>query len=219
MTTIKIDTSLDDVTIDQLRHVMPRCDVNVWHPLLVAAMGRCGIVTPARVAGFLAQVAHESGECRRLEEGLSYTAERMMQVWPARFPDLESATPYSRAPEALANHVYANRLGNGGPASGDGWRYRGGGLIQLTGRANYQEAELGTNFNLVGHPEQIRVPGQAAAVTAGWFWQSKGCNELADATAGPLPEEAFRKLTKRINGGLTGLAERLDYWARAKEVV
>lgn len=205
---------IDDLTADQLKAIMPHCDAPLWHPLLVAAMGRWGIVTPTRVTCFLAQVAHESGECRRLEEGLSYAAERLMVVWPARFPTLESAKPYARAPEALANHVYANRLGNGDASSGDGWRYRGGGLVQLTGRENYQAAELGTTFNLIGRPEQLRVPGQAAAQTAGWFWQSKGCNELADACLSDTVEP-FKTLTRRINGGLVGLDERLTYWRKA----
>ena len=217
MSELRIDPTLDDLTPEQLRAVMPRCDVATWHPLLVAAMAPRGIVTPARVCAVLAQVAHESGELRRLEEVLSYTAERLMQVWPKRFPTLESATPYARAPEALANHVYANRLGNDG--AGDGWRYRGGGLIMLTGRANHAEAAEGTGLGLVEHPEILRTPGPAPAVTACWFWQSKGCNELADATTGSMPEDAFRKLTRRINGGLTGLTERMAYWTKAKEVI
>lgn len=222
-TDVRVDPTLDDLTSAQLLKIMPRCDVATWQPLLVSAMGRFGIVLPARVAGFLAQVAHESGECRRLEENLSYTAERLQQVWPTRFKTLAEAKPYERAPEALANHVYGSRndLGNRGPGSGDGWRYRGGGLLQLTGRASYVAATAGTGQPLVEHPELLRAPGQAAADSAAWFWRSRGCNELADECRFDLDEidVPFKALTKRINGGLVGLEERLRYWRTARAVL
>ena len=220
---VQIDPSLDDLTTAQLHAIMPRCDVAVWHPLLVAAMGRWGIVTAPRVAGFLSQVAHESGECRRLEEGLSYSAERLMAVWPSRFRTLAEAAPYARSPEALANHVYGARtdLGNRGAGSGDGWRYRGGGLLQITGLANHEAAAKGTGHPLVEHPELLRTPGPEAADSAGWFWRRKGCNELADACRLDASPEAldtpFRLLTKRINGGAVGLEERLRYWRAARD--
>ena len=218
---VVIDPTLDDLTPEQLRAIMPRCDVPTWHPLLVAAMGRFGIVTPVRVASFLAQVAHESGECRRLEEGLNYTsAERIMAVWPKQFPTLASATPYVRSPEALANHVYGGRMGNGGVTSGDGWRYRGSGPLQLTGRASYEQAGIMTGYSLLAHPELLRVPGPEAADSAGWFWRSKGCNELADACRlEATPEEIdapWRALTRRIRGSDESWEERLVYWDRAR---
>lgn len=222
---------VDLLTTDQLRAIMPRCDVAVWHPLLVPEMSAWGIITTTRWAAFLAQIAHESDECRRLEENLSYTAERLLQVWPARFRVLDEnglldearslakAKPYARAPEALANYVYAKRLGNGDAGSGDGWRYRGGGLIQLTGLDVYVQAQKDTGLDLLARPEQIRVPGLPAAKTACWFWRSRGCNDLADALDGPAPEEAFRRLTRRINGALTGLEDRRAYWVRARAVL
>lgn len=216
---VQIDPKLDDLTVEQLAAIMPRCNASFWRPVLVPEMGRRGIVTPARVCCFLSQVAHESSELTRLEEGLSYSAERLVQVWPTRFRSLEEAKPYARAPEALANHVYAGRMGNGDASSGDGWKYRGGGLIQMTGRAAYQDAADATGLNLVEQPEQIRAPGMPAARTACWWWWHAGCNDLADATDGPTPDEAFRRLTRRINGGLTGLQERRAYWIKAKEVV
>ena len=223
---VRIDPTLDDLTPEQLRAIMPRCDVPTWHPLLVVTMGRCGIVTPARVAGFLAQVAHESGELRRLEEGLNYTsAERIMAVWPRRFPTAAAATPYVRAPEALADFVYGGRadLGNRGVASGDGWRYRGGGPIQVTGLTNYRACAEATGHPVVEHPELLRAPGPEAADSAGWFWQSHGCNELADACRlDATPEQidgTFRALTRRINGGAAGLADRLAYWDRARDAL
>lgn len=223
--TERVDPTRYDITPEQLRAIMPRCDVLTWHPFLVAAMGRWEIGTAPRIAGFLSQVAHESGECRRLEEGLSYSAERLMAVWPSRFRTLADASPYARAPEALANHVYGSRndLGNRGPGTGDGWRYRGGGLLQLTGRASYVAAASGTGHPLVEHPELLRTPGPEAADSAGWFWCSKGCNELADACRlDATPEQIdgpFRALTKRINGGVVGLEERLKYWQKARDAM
>ena len=107
---------------------------DAWAGPLNAAMERFEINTPPRVAAFLAQVAHESGELARLVENLNYTAARLVAVWPTKFPTVEAAQPYERNPERLANRVYAKRLGNGDTASGDGWRFRGRGLIQLTGR-------------------------------------------------------------------------------------
>ena len=218
---IRLEASL---TPAELQEIMPRCDVDVWHPLLLQAMAGYDIYRHrARVCCFLAQIAHESGECRRLEEGLSYSAERLQAVWPRRFPTLQSAEPYARNPEALANKVYADRIGNGPEASGDGWRFRGGGLVQLTGRGNYSAAAMGTGLDLVEHPEQLREPGEAAALSAGWFWASKGCNELADACDPDASLEAvdvpFRRLTRRINGGYVGLEDRLAYWDRARKVV
>jgi len=218
----RIDSTLDDLTPEQLRAIMPRCDVPTWHPLLVSTMGRFGIVTPVRMAAFLAQVAHESGELRRLEEGMSYSAERLMQVWPKRFPKLATATPYAKAPEALANHVYGSRsdLGNRGVTSGDGWRYRGGGPLQLTGRAAYEQAGIVTGYPLLEHPELLRIPGPEAADSAGWFWRMKGCNELADACRmDATPEQIetpWRALTKRIRGVDESWEERLVYWDRAR---
>ena len=208
------------LTSGALQQVMPRCDIATWYPLLTHAMPRYGISTPHRAAAFLAQVAHESSECTRLEEDLSYSAERLLQVWSTRFKTLADARPFARQPELLANRVYGGRrdLGNGNPASGDGWRYRGGGLIQLTGRANYTEAGAATDLPLAEHPELIRTPGQAAADTAGWFWLSKGCNELADVCVdlASAQDAPWRALTRAINGGHVGLEDRFTYWQRAQ---
>ena len=218
---IKIDPTLDDLTPKQLRAIMPRCDVATWHPLLVSTMGRYGIVTPVRISAFLSQVAHESSELRRLSEGMSYSADMLMKRWPKRFPTLATATPYAKDPEALANHVYGSRLGNRGVTSGDGWRHRGGGPIQLTGRAGYEQAGIATGYPLLEHPELLRVPGPEAADSAGWFWRSKGCSDLADACkldATPAQIEApWRALTRRIRGSDESWDDRLVYWYRARD--
>lgn len=193
-----------------LRAVAPRLvdsEVSDWSEHLAAAAERWGISTINRLATWLPQLAHESSGFTRLEENLSYSAERLMQVWPSRFRTLADAAVFARHPELLAENVYGGRLGNTDP--GDGWRYRGGGLIMLTGKDNHREAERATGLPLVEHPEILRQVGEPAATVAGWYWQSRGCNELADAGD-------FRQISRAIAGGLTGLADRERLWALAK---
>ncbi len=177
-------------------------------PSLGAAMLEYQVNTPQRVAAFLAQFAHETAGFSTFEENLSYTAERLCVVWPRRFKTIAAARPYERNPEALANLVYANRMGNGSPQSGDGWRFRGRGLCHLTGKDNYVAASPAIGVNLVAEPE-LAAKRPHAYRLGGWFWKSRGCNELADVGR-------FNDLTRRINGGLNGLAERLAYWERAR---
>lgn len=165
---------------------------------LNAAMLRYKIDTPARTAHFLAQIVVESGNFSRLEENLSYSAERLCAVWPSRFKTVAEAAPFARNPEALANNVYAGRLGN--TKQGDGWKYRGRGLKKLTGRNNYAAYYRDTGVDVVTRPEFLLEPLQAA-YSAGWFWKTNECNKLADVGD-------VRGLTLRINGGLTGLADR-----------
>jgi putative chitinase len=188
---------------------MPRPDL--WAAALAVACYRNGITTATRAAAFLGQVAHESNEFHRLVEGLSYSAERMRQTWPSRFPTVESAAPYVGQPERLANHVYSNRLGNGDEASGDGWRYRGRGLLQLTGRENYRAHGVALGLPLVDQPELLEQP-DAAALSAAQFWAAHGCNPLADAAS----ESTFDEITRIINGGTTGRDARRGYWRRAR---
>lgn len=216
---VKTDPTLDDITAAQLQQIMRHCDVDVWQPLLLSTMARFGIVTPVRVAAFLAQTAYESGEFRRLEENLSYSSKRIMEVWPRRFPTLQEAAPYAYEPEKLANRVYSGRLGNGDEASGDGWRYRGGGPIQLTGRSNFRAAEKETGHTLVAHPGQLREPGQPAADSAGWFWNMKGCNQLADDCLKEEFEASWKRLTRRIRGSSVSWERRLPYFNKGLEVL
>jgi putative chitinase len=195
--------------------IMPKCpSAAAWVGPLSAAMTRFDIDDGRRTAAFLAQVAEESGELTRLVESLNYSAKRLIEVWPRRFPTLKKAVDYANAPQKLANYVYASRLGNGDEASGDGWKYRGRGLIQTTGRANYRSAGTSLGLPLETQPELLEQP-DAAALSAAWFWKTHGLNELADA-GGLGDEEDFETISIRINGGLQGIEARKAYWRSAQ---
>lgn len=210
---------MHELTARQLTLIMPACTApEEWSAALNPAMARFEIVNAGRMAAFLAQIGHESGQLNRLAENLNYSAKRLMQVWPGRFPTLEKALPNERNPEKLAGYVYAKRLGNGDEASGDGWRYRGRGLIQLTGRGNYRAAAGGIGLPLEEQPDLLVQP-EAAALSAAWFWKSHGLNELADDNNDDNDLEDFRTISKRINGGTVGLKERMTLWERAKRVL
>ena len=160
---------------------------------LQAAAARFGIESKARVAAFLAQLHHESQGFTRTEENLYYTTpERIRAMWPTRVVTLLDASKLCRNPQALANVVYANRLGNGDTSSGEGWKYRGRGLIQLTGRSNYHVASDALGADYVRDPDAVAKP-EGACLTASWFWASIHGNELADASL-------IDMLTRRING-------------------
>jgi putative chitinase len=201
------------VTAQQIKAILPQCmDPATWAKALNIACPQFGIDTPWRMAAFIAQVGHESVQLNRRRENLSYSVRALMNTWPRRFPTEQSATPYARNPEKLANYVYAGRLGNGDTASGDGWRYRGGGLIQLTGRTNYREAGEAIGVALEEAPQKIEQPDVAARSSA-WWWQAHGCNDLADAGE-------FDKITETINGpAMLGAAARRELWAKAKLIL
>jgi putative chitinase len=202
------------VTPAQLRHVLPLCrDVGFWSRELQNAVP-FGVNTAPRWAAFIAQVAHESAQFTRLVEGLSYSVRGLMTTWPKRFPTEKVAQPYARNPEKLANFVYGNRLGNGPPESGDGWRYRGRGLIQVTGKANYAQVGEALGLPLIAQPAMLERPTDAVR-SAAWYWQRHGLNEMADAGS----FEAFEAITRRINGGLTGLPDRVTLWHKAQEAL
>lgn len=203
------------LTVETLRHIMPgarRTRVYAFVQPLNDAMMSWSISLPERATMFLAQIAHESQELNSLQESLYYsTPERLMAVWPSRFRTLSEAQPYARNPEKLANKVYANRMGNGDEASGDGWKYHGRGLIMLTGRRNYERCALGIAQPIDLYPDLLTDPVHAAD-SAGWFWNMNGINALAD-------EGDFLAVTMKINGGTTGLQDREKYWERAREVI
>jgi putative chitinase len=199
------------LTGEQLQAVMPRCEVSVWLNPLTAAMGAWGINTHRRAAMFLAQVAHESGECRHLIENLNYSAEALLRTWPSRF-DPAMAHHYARQPEAIANIAYAGRMGNGDRASGDGWRYRGRGLIQVTGRGNYREAGDVLKLPLLDQPDLLLEPRYAAA-SAAWFFVVRG-NCIPAADLGDIDA-----VTYRINGGRNGIDDRRVYYRKACKVL
>ena len=172
-----------------------------WLEPLNAAMQRFNINTPKRMAAFIGQCAHESSNFATLTENLNYRMESLVKVWPRHFPTLDVAAQYHRKPEQIANRAYANRMGNGPEASGDGWKYRGRGLIHLTGKDNYQLASDALSVDLVESPDTVTEPAMAA-MTAAWFWNKRGLNELAD-------KGYNETISKRINGGTHGMADRL----------
>jgi putative chitinase len=180
---------------------------------LTAACDRFQITTPVRQAAFLAQAAHESANFTRLEENLWYsTPERVMAVFPSTIHSIADTLPLIRNPERLANHVYAGRNGNGDANSGDGWRYIGRGLFQLTGRANYMAAGSALGVDLKGRPGLVSKPLHAAQ-TAAWFWTVAGCNELADSSQ-------IDAVTRKINGrAMLGAEERRSRFDRALQVL
>lgn len=181
--------------------LFPKARAGTWDALVSVAIPRADLSTARRLCYFLAQCGHESQGFSRLEENLHYaSADRIRAVWPSRFPTRVSAMPYVADPRALANKVYSGRMGNGDEASGDGWRYRGRGWLQVTGKANYREmAQWFGQPDL--DPDSLSNP-TGAALSAAWFWTAYRLN-------GPCDEGDFSGLTRRINGGLTGLKERL----------
>lgn len=196
------------LSADALKRVFPLCpDPDAWAKALAPALDRYEINTRDRICSFLAQTGHESGQFRILVESLNYSAARLTKVWPKRFPTLAAAAPYAQNEQKLGSFVYANRLGNGDVGSGDGFRYRGRGLIQLTGKSNYAAAGKAIGVDLVSHPEYLQQPPYAA-LSAAWFWQSHGLNALADDKTDDDDLEDFREITRRINGGLIGVQER-----------
>jgi putative chitinase len=178
-------------------------------PMAVAAK-RFGIVTRLRLAHFVAQLSHESGGFGRLEENLNYTPGRLCAVFPNRFGTAAMAERYAGRPEDLANLIYAGVNGNAGIPSGDGWRFRGRGLIQLTGRANYRAAGRGVEQPLEDEPDRVAQPWTAALV-AGWYWRQRNLN--LDADRGAAGVEA---ITRAINGKyLKGREERAALYDKA----
>lgn len=200
------------ISAEQLKTIMPRADEARWADPLNKAMARFAISTAARSAMFLAQVAVESAELTRLEENLDYSAARLMEVWPRRFTTVETAARYAHRSDVLANYVYANRLGNGDSLSGDGWRYRGRGLIQLTGADAYRSfgRAVGDSGILLSPDRLLTEP--LAALSAAWFFSSRGCNELADTGD-------IIAVSRRINGAEEGLERRKEYFHRATGVL
>lgn len=185
------------VSKEQLKelHIDP-----VWESALNTTFDRFDISTPFRQAAFIGQAAHESGNFKMLVENLNYRAETLMKVWPKRFPTLEFAKQYERDPKKIANSVYANRMGNRDEASGDGFRFRGRGLFQTTGHAGYYHAGQALGEDFVMQPDLVATP-QYAALTAGFFWSTHKLNQYADS-------RDYKMMTKKINGGFIGLADR-----------
>lgn len=200
------------VTPEQLRQILPQAGSRAFTFCgpINQAMAEFVIESARQAASFIAQVGHESRQLQACEENLNYSAEALVRIWPKRF-DAAVAARCARHPELIANRAYANRYGNGDEDSGDGWRYRGRGLIQITFRDNYASCGAALDLDLVGQPELLLDPANAAR-SAGWFWKDHGLNAAADAGDVALQ-------TRLINGGTLGLAERQALVDRALEVL
>ena len=175
-------------------------NIDKYLPWLNMTMLKYDINTPVRQAMFLSQIAHESGNFCHVSENLNYSVNGLRSVFGKYFPNDNLAAEYARKPEKIANRVYANRMGNAEESSGDGWKYRGRGLIQLTGKNNYTAFSLAADNNALLEPELVSEP-ELAVQSAGWFWDTNGLNALADTGD-------VRVVTKRINGGYNGLTDR-----------
>ena len=198
------------ITAQQLLQIFPNAGqvAGVFVPVLNTAMSRYQIVGLKRVAAFIAQVGHESGHLTRLVENLNYSADALRRNWPNRF-NVELASAVARKPEQIANIAYGNRMGNTAP--GDGWKYRGRGLIQITGKNNYRACGEVLGLDLIAQPELLEKP-QHACMSAAWFWATNGLNTLADA--GRLDA-----ITQRINSGQNGATDRQALYAKALKVL
>ena len=195
------------VTADQIRTIMPNAggQADQYADALNSAMTAHGITAPEQRAAFLAQIAVESGDLNNTSENLNYSAQRLTHVWPRRFPNVAAAAPYAHNPEALGNRTYADRLGNGDEASGDGYRYRGRGLMQVTGRDNYRRLGFEDNPDALANPI-------TAADTAATFWAN---NNLNGRTQTALDRAHYDEISRAVNGGDNGISERWAAYQRA----
>lgn len=167
-----------------------------------------GINTPLRLAHFMAQIEHESG-LRPISENLNYSAQGLQKIFPKYFPSIQFANSMERKPEKIANYIYANRMGNGNSTSGEGWRYRGRGFIQITGKENYFRLANDTDLDCFKNPDLLLEEANAM-VSALWFWNLKGLNALAD-------KDDIIGITKKINSGDIGLSHRKELLAKYKK--
>lgn len=196
------------VTIELLQAMCPKTKKTVLEryiePINTVAEYYEMTANPVRLASFLAQIAHESGGFNFVIENLNYSADGLRKIFPKYFPTTELANEYARKPEKIANRVYANRMKNGDEASGDGFKFRGRGLIQLTGRDNYTRFAEALDMSIDDTIAYLETPNGAVA-SAGWFWDNNKLNDICD-------RNDFVLLTKRINGGTIGLEDRKHHF-------
>ena len=192
------------IDVQKFKKVFPNCvEPDKFCNLLDNLLPAAGIDSKERVNMFLAQCGHESGGFSRFTEGLNYSARGLRATFPKYFPDDATALKYERQKEKIANRVYANRMGNGPESSGDGWKYRGLGLIQLTVKDNFSNFSKDSGIDLVTDPEPYRTDLTVIIKSAIWFWNKNKLNSYCD-------NNDFIGLTKKINGGLNGLEDRQD---------
>jgi putative chitinase len=198
-------------TKQQFKEMIPKNPyVDQWYEALSEILPEYEITTPQRVAAFLAQCAHESGNFVFLKENLNYKAASLRRVFPKYFPDDATAARYAGKQEMIANRVYANRMGNGDEASGDGWRYCGRGLIQLTGKNNYTFFAGSLDIPVEEASEYLQT-FEGAVQSACFFWDQNKLNQWAD-------KGDILTLTKRINGGTIGLEDRIKHYEHALHI-
>jgi len=201
-----------DFTVDKLAQILPGNPyLDHWHEALCKILPDYDINTPERVAAFLAQTAHESGGYKALKENLNYKAETLCKVWPRLFPNMDIANQYAHKPEAIANRAYGGRMGNGPEASGDGFKFCGRGLIQLTGKDNYTKFAESIETPVEELPEFLGT-FEGAIQSACWFWETNNLNQFADSGD-------VLTMTKRINGGTLGLQDRQQHYTHAIQIL
>jgi len=202
------------ITITQLEQMFPQAkqaNLALYLDALNSTMDANSINTKNRIAGFLAQCCHESGNFSAVVENLNYSSDALHTLYPKYFPSVEVADQYSRQPQKIANHMYANRMGNGDEASGEGWKFRGRGIIQITGKTNYTLCGTSLQLDLVTNPTLLETPLDATR-SAGWYWTLHNINAAADA-------DDIVHMTKIINGGTNGLDNRTKLYNQAKAVL
>jgi putative chitinase len=172
-----------------------------------AVVEKFGINNPLRLSHFLSQCGHESGNFRLTQENLNYSAKGLVGIFKKYFPTEAVATQYQRNPQKIANRVYASRMGNGDEASGDGFKFRGRGYIQLTGKTNYSAFDKTVEDDITANPDLVAT--KYPLLSAAWFWSKNGLNTIADAGA---TDEVVTKATKKVNGGTIGLADRIKHF-------
>ena len=201
-----------EFTKNHLKEILPSIPyLDEWYDALSKVLPEYDITTPQRVAAFIAQCAHESGGFKALKENLNYQAASLCRVWPRLFPTMEIANQYAHKPEMIANRAYGNRMGNGDEASGDGYRYCGRGLIQLTGKDNYTAFAESIETPIEELPEYLST-FEGAVQSAAYFWSENNLNQYADSGD-------ILTMTKRINGGTIGLEDRKKHYAHALHVL
>lgn len=171
-------------------------------------LNNSGINTPLRIAHFMSQIEHESN-LKPVQENLNYSAKGLLNVFSKYFVSKETAKTYERQPERIANRVYANRMGNGSESSGEGWKYRGRGFIQLTGKENYFHLANDTDLDVLKNPDLLLEEANAM-ISAIWFWNKNGLNKFAD-------KDDLNAITKRINGGYNGIVHRKELLNKYKK--
>ncbi len=194
-----------NLKLDKLKGYVPDA-VIAQIPDVVQKMG---VNTPLRLAHFLAQCAHESGGFKLTQENLNYSVKGLLSIFKKYFPTETLAAAYARQPVKIANKVYGNRMGNGPESSGDGYRYRGRGYIQLTGKSNYLTFDASVPDNIIENPDLVAT--KYPLLSAAWFWSKNNLNALADKGA---TDAHVTAVTKRVNGGTNGLADRLKYFKK-----